>query len=114
MAYTRLQLPDTRMTETDWGVHETTVHAVRRHDGVAGQVAYSVDVTTSTYPHDEDAGETVTDESQLVLVGSVYGSPGPVVMVTGPVQVFVTDPSRFGDTFDRAWAYRFALGREVD
>lgn len=113
MAHTRLQLPDTRMTETLWGVHETTVHAVRRHGGVAGQVAYSVDVTTSTYPHNEDDGETVTDESTHMLVGSVYGSPGSVVAIVGGMQVFVESPARFGDTFDAAWAYRFAIGREV-
>lgn len=114
MAHTRLQLPDTVLRETAWGCVETTIHAVRKHPGVAGQVGFTVDVTTTTYPHNDDDGETVTDESQLVLVGSVYGSPGPVVMVTGPVQVFVVDPHRFGDTFDAAWAYRFAVGREVD
>lgn len=114
MAHTHLQLPDTRLTETGWGVHETTVHDVRRHNGIAGQVAYTVDVTTSTYPHDEDAGETVTDESRLVLVGSTCGSPGPVAAVVGGMQALVDSPARFGDTFDAAWACRFALGREVD
>lgn len=109
----RLQLPDTVLRETTWGCVETTIHNVTRRDGIAGQVAYVVDVTTTTYPHNDDEGETVTDESQLMLVGSVYGSPGPVVMVAGPVQVHVTAPHRFGDTFDAAWAYRFAACREV-
>lgn len=114
MAHTHLQLPDTRLLETEWGVHETTVHAVRRYDGVAGQVAYSVDVTTSTYPHNEDEGETVTDESTHIVLGSTYGSPGPVFAIVGGMQTYVDSPARFGDTFDAAWAYRFTLGREVD
>lgn len=109
---THLQLPDTRITETRWGVTETTVHDVRKSGGIAGQVAFHVDVTTTTYPHEE--GETVTDESTVVLVGSVYGSPGPVVLVVNSdQQMFITDPGRFGEVFDAAWAYRYAIGREV-
>lgn len=111
---THLQLPDTRLTETRWGVTETTVHDVRRTGGIAGQTSYSVDVTTTTYPHHDEEGETVTDESTIVLYGSTYGTPGPVVLVTaGFGESFVTDPARFGEVFDAAWAYRFAIGREV-
>lgn len=109
----RLQLPDTVLRETEWGCVETTIHDVTKRAGIAGQVAYTVDITTTTYPHNDDEGETVTDESQLVLVGSVYGSPGPVVMMAGGMQIHVIDPTRFGDTFDAAWAYRFAADREV-
>ena len=114
MAHTHLQLPDTRVIETGWGMHETTVHAVREHVGIAGEVAYTVDVTSATYPHDEDWGETVTDEHTHTFVGSVYGEPGPVVAIIGGMQNFVDSPARFGDTFDAAWAYRFSFGREVD
>ena len=108
---THLQLPDTRITESAWGMTEITVHDVRKTRGVAGQVAYSVDVTTTTYPHDD--GVTVSDESTVLLIGSTYGSPGPVVMSSGGYQTFVTDCHRFGDEFDESWAYRFAIGREV-
>ena len=67
---------------------------VRRSNGVAGQISYSVDVTYSGEPT-----ETLT------FVGSVYG--GPVVMVSpNGVQTFVTDPQRFG-TFGPEWVCRF-------
>lgn len=110
---THLQLPDTRINETRWGVTETTIHDVRKSGGIAGQVAFHADVTTTTYPHNDEEGETVTDEYTVHLVGSVYGSPGPVVLVSHGVESFVTDPARFGETFDAAWAYRFAIGREA-
>lgn len=107
----RLQLPDTALRETPWGVHETTIHDVTRSTGIAGQVAYTVVVTDRTYPHEE--GETVTDESTLTFIGSIYGEPGPVVAVIGGHQMHVYEPSRFGHVFDSRWAYRFAIGREV-
>lgn len=108
---THLQLPSTHLTESAWGMVETTVHAVRKSGGIAGQIAFHVDVTITTYPHAD--GETVTDESTVHLVGSVYGSPGPVVFVHNGNESFIVDPARFGETFDAAWAYRFAIGREV-
>lgn len=108
---THLQLPDTCITETEWGYTETTVHDVRRWGGIAGQVGFNVDVTTCTYPHDE--GEFVSDEYVVRLVGSTYGSPGPVVLVWQGDESFVIDAHRFGEVFDEAWAYRFAIGREV-
>lgn len=109
----RLQLPDTVLRETKWGCVETTVHDVRKRAGIAGQVRYTVEVTTTTYPHNDEEGETVTDEYAVHLVGSVYGSPGPVMLVSNGVESYVVDPHRFGETFDAAWAYRFAAGREV-
>jgi hypothetical protein len=67
---------------------------IRRRNGVAGQISYSVDVTY--------LGETV---ETLTFVGSVYG--GPVVMVSpNGAQTFVVDPSRFGE-FGPAWVRRF-------
>lgn len=73
-----------------------TISSARR--GVAGQVAYA---TTTFSP---DYGATTHTE----FVGSTYGTPGPVVMATaGAGQVFVTDPGRFGGTFDLAWVKRF-------
>lgn len=71
-----------------------TLNKITRHNGIAGQVAYSVDVT---YP-----GE---DTARIEFVGSVYG--GPVVMVfPNGAQTFVTDPERHG-TFGREWVRRF-------
>lgn len=46
-----------------------TLSKITRHNGIAGQVSYLVDVT---YP-----GE---DAARIEFIGSVYG--GPVVMVT--------------------------------
>lgn len=67
---------------------------VRRRNGIAGQISYSVDVTYQ--------GETV---ETLMFVGSVYG--GPVVMVSpNGAQTFVVEPSRFGE-FGPAWIRRF-------
>lgn len=70
---------------------------IHRRNGVAGQVAYRV-----TVDHGPDNGGQTTCE----LVGSTYGSPGPVVMITS-VQSFVTDPGQYGETFDRDWIRRF-------
>ena len=68
---------------------------VTRHNGVAGQLAYTAKVR---YPG-EDPGD-------VTFVGSVYG--GAVVMVTEafPRGVFVKDPSRFGK-FSPKWVRRF-------
>jgi hypothetical protein len=68
---------------------------IKRHNGIAGQLSYTVDVT---YP-----GEP---SEQLTFVASSYG--GPVVMVTpgNPGGVFVTDPERFGK-FGTDWVRRF-------
>jgi hypothetical protein len=86
----------------------TTTHADRcpilgritRHNGAGGQVAYSVLVT---YPGEPTA--------PVWFIGSVYGSPGPVVMVTGAGQTQVTEPGRFGD-LSPTWVRRF-FGQEA-
>jgi hypothetical protein len=69
---------------------------IKRQNGVAGEVSYSVAVT---YPGEET--------STVTFVGSIYG--GPVVMV-GPQghQTFVSDPSRFGK-FGPDWVRKFFL-----
>lgn len=68
--------------------------AIRRENGVAGQVAYQVEVT---YP-----GEPT---GRVAFTGSIYG--GPVVMaLPSGVQTFVTDPERFGP-FGPSWVRRF-------
>ena len=106
-----LQLPDTHLIEDENGLTEITVHNVRRQPGIAGQVAFHVDVTTSRYMHDSEG--VWTQRATVTVVGSTYGSPGPVMLIIGPTSVFVDEPSRFGETFDEAWAYRFASSREV-
>lgn len=70
------------------------IGAIRRHNGVAGQIAYSVDVT---YP--DEPTSTVT------FVGSVYGPPIVMVLPSG-VQTFVSNPERYG-TFGPEWVRRF-------
>lgn len=67
---------------------------VRRRNGIAGQISYSVDVT---YPGEET--ETLT------FVGSTYGGPVLMVSPTG-AQTFVVDAGRFGK-FGPAWVRRF-------
>lgn len=68
---------------------------IRRQNGVAGQVSYTV---SATYP-----GERYP--STVTFVGNSRG--GPVVMVTShDRQVFVTEPSRFGK-FGPEWVRQF-------
>jgi hypothetical protein len=62
---------------------QTTIHSVKRHSGIAGQFGVTADVQ-----YDEEERRTVE------FVGSTYG--GPVVMRMGPIETFVSDPSRFG------------------
>jgi hypothetical protein len=69
------------------------ISRVRRHAGIAGQFSVSAEVS---YP-DEPARE-------IAFVGSVYG--GPVVMRTGTLETFVSDPGRFGE-FGEDWVRRF-------
>lgn len=74
-----------------------TVTDIKRHAGIAGQFEVSADVT---YPGENTERSTFT--------GSVYG--GPVVAQYGNLpQMFVTDPSRFGDfaTDPIAWVHAF-------
>jgi hypothetical protein len=69
---------------------------IRRTDGIAGQVQYSVAVT---YP-----GE---DTETLSFVGTAGSYGGPVVMITPAFgQMFVTDPARCG-AFSPEWIKKF-------
>lgn len=66
--------------------------------GMAGQVAVS-----ATVDHGEHGGQDV-----VTFVGSAYGTPGPVVLVSKTFgQTHVTDPGRFGETFGETWVRRF-------
>lgn len=70
--------------------------SITRTTGVAGQVAYAA---TVQYP-----GEP---RQAVTFVGSVYGTPGPVVFIMDGMQAFVIDASRFGEAFDTSWVRRF-------
>lgn len=72
-----------------------TLGRIRKHRGLAGQVAYTVPVT---YP--DEPSSTVT------FLGSSYG--GPVLMMTkaNPEGTWVVDPERFGK-FSSIWVQRF-------
>ncbi len=69
------------------------IYYIRKQAGIVGQFAVSARVG---YP--DEAPRDVQ------FVGSVYG--GPVVMRTGEVETFVTDPNRFGK-FGPEWVRRF-------
>ena len=71
-----------------------TIHQIRRRAGVAGQFA-----VTATVEYPDEPRRTVE------FVGDVYG--GPVLMRTGQVETFVTDPGRFGEKFGPDWVRRF-------
>jgi hypothetical protein len=80
-----------------------TLGRIVRHAGVAGQLAYSVSVAYQL------PDGTMERASVVTFTGSVYGTPGPVVMVTPgiPRGTFVTDPGRFGETFGPEWVRAF-------
>jgi hypothetical protein len=69
------------------------IYYIRRRTGIAGQCAIDARVG---YP--DEAPRDVS------FIGSVYG--GPVVMRSGSIETFVTDPGRFGE-FGEDWARRF-------
>jgi hypothetical protein len=74
--------------------------AITRHNGIAGQVAYSVPVT---YPG--EGTETV------MFIGTIYAEfgPGRIVMVTDTWSggISVDDPSRFGHKLGPEWVRAF-------
>lgn len=69
---------------------------IHKRSGIAGQVRYAI------------ARKDEHGIHNAVFVGTVYGTPGPVVMIMmDGVQVHVTDPSRFGPSFDEEWIRNF-------
>lgn len=72
----------------------TTIHSIKRSNGIAGQVQY-----TATVQYEGEEPRTVS------FVGNTFG--GPVVMITGPgIQTFVSHHERFGP-FGAAWVRNF-------
>lgn len=72
-----------------------------RDNGVAGQFALTADYVS----HGE--------RRKLSFVGSSFGSPGPVTMITpSGLQIHVTDAARFGDKFNPQWVRNFINHRE--
>jgi len=73
------------------------VLSVKKNHGVADQVSYIAFVEYEDEP-----------VSMVGFAGNTSGSPGPVVMITGDnMQVFVSNPGRFGPKFDEAWVRKF-------
>lgn len=69
---------------------------IRRKFGIAGQVRYTVTRDTEHGPH------------KSAFVGTLHGTPGPVVCVLmDGVQFFVDSPERFGPLFNRSWVENF-------
>jgi hypothetical protein len=78
----------------------TAVDKITRINGIAGQFAYAATVTHT--------GDGWTDTGVTTFVGSIYGTPGPVVAITGGgMQFFVSDPSEYGDTLNPEWVRRY-------
>lgn len=73
----------------------SAVLSVKRRNGVAGQFELEARVRYA----DEDP-------RTVGFVGSTYGGPVVLVMPNG-LQVFVTDPGRFGEKLDEAWVRAF-------
>lgn len=72
-----------------------TIDTIKRSAGIAGQFSITATGTIEGEPY------------TLTFTGSVYGSPGPVVMTTGTIETFVSEPSRFGAVFNEAWVRAF-------
>lgn len=81
---------------------QARITAITKRDGVAGQVAYDVDVDYDGIPF------------STTFIGTIYGGPGPVVMLSGdklaPIETFVTEPERFGPKLNGDWIYAFYNG----
>ena len=73
-----------------------TVDKLVQTDGVAGQ---RMVIAHYKYPGEEP--------KQAVFVGTTYGEPGPVVMKVGGMEVFVREPDRFGQAFNKDWVIAF-------
>lgn len=73
-----------------------TLGKIRRTDGVAGQFQISAEVTYS--------GEPMKIVS---FVGSEYGSPGVIVMISSGHQIRVDEPQRFGEKLSIDWVRKF-------
>ena len=71
----------------------TTIHSIKRSNGVAGQLQY-----TAAVQYDDEEPRTVS------FIGSQFG--GPVVMRTDRAEVFVSNPGRFGP-FSEQWVRTF-------
>lgn len=78
-----------------------TMGKIRRHNGVAGQYAYTV---TVTYPGEEPLA--------LTFIGSAYGHPTYLEMGNGR-QVFVRDAGRYGPKLSPEWVRRFVEDRHA-
>ena len=70
-----------------------TVKTISRQNGIAGQVAFDVRLDYSG------------TESKACFSGNTNG--GPIVLISGGVQIFVEDPARFGPKLSTEWIRNF-------
>ena len=75
---------------------EATIERISKVIGIAGQLSYTARVSYS--------GE---EPMMVEFVGSAYGSPGPITMITRATQAHVYDPGRFGEKLNEEWVRRF-------
>lgn len=77
------------------------VSDIKRHNGVAGEYAYSA---TVAYPYE--------DERTVTFKSSVYGPPIVMVSEANPGGVFVSQGvlDRIGSKLDADWVRRFWAG----
>lgn len=71
------------------------IHSIETRPGIAGESRILVTVEYDGVRHD------------VAFNGNTYGAPGPVVMLWGSAQEFVTEPGRFGERFNEDWVRRF-------
>jgi hypothetical protein len=74
------------------------VHGIEKvatsHD-IVGAVAYEADVSYGA------------DRAKYTFVGSMFGSPGPVLLLIGNEPINVHQPERFGVRFNDDWVRNF-------
>lgn len=68
--------------------------------GATYEMANQRSISAATFHRDYGSTHYVT------FLGPAYGM-GPVVMLSGKSQTFVTDPGRCGDEFNADWVKRF-------
>jgi hypothetical protein len=82
-----------------------TLDTITRDDGVAGQYAYTVELTYWHGGDTEAERDRNADPTTTVFVSSVYHAP--VVMIHNNVQSFVCDWKQYGEVLDENWIRRF-------
>lgn len=79
-------------------IHQYEGRKIEERRGVAGQLAFTV---VSDHLH------------YFQLVGTDYGTPGPVTLIVGGIQSHVSAAERFGSTFDVEYVKRWIDSEEA-